>query len=82
MDKVTETEARRLETLVGKTYANNNSCYPKIIGCITVSCVKPFNNNLDKLRQFIYDTTLKLRIKPNDGVTCKYNKYMYVVLVY
>lgn len=72
MDKVTEAEAQRLEDLVQKKYvASRNNCYPTIVGSITISCVRTFKNNIDKLRQVIYDTTLKLRIKPNDGVTCK-----------
>ena len=72
MDQVSETESMRLEKLVGEKY--RGKIYPKIVGCISISCISTFNfksNNIDRLRQFIYNVSVHLHVSPADGVTCK-----------
>ena len=72
MDQVSETESTRLEKLVGEKY--HGKIYPKVVGCISVSCVNTSNfksNNIDRLRQFIYHVSVHLRVSPADGIKCK-----------
>ena len=46
--------------------------YPKVVGCICVSCVNRFlTNNIDSLRQYIYDVASKLKVVAKDGDSCK-----------
>ena len=74
MDQVSETESKRLEKLVKDKY--RGKVYPKLVGCISISCVNTFNfksNNIDQLRQFIYYVSVHLHVSPADGVTCKSN---------
>ena len=75
LDKVHDAEAQKLDKIVSEKFINpsrqGNSVYPKIVGCIFVSCVSKFKNNIDKLRQLIYEVSVHLQVSPKDGITRK-----------
>ena len=71
LDQVAEAERVKLEEEVGKRFHRKGE-YPQIVGCISVSCVNRFlTNNIDNLRQFIYDVASKLKVVSKDGDSCK-----------
>ena len=57
LDSVKLEEASKLEESV-KTMYRDTKIYPRVVGCISVSCVNTFRNNIDALRQFIYDRVM------------------------
>ena len=72
LDKVHDAEAQKLDKIVSEKFIKQgSSVYPKIIGCIFVSCVSKFRNNIDKLRQLIYEVSVHLQVSPKDGITRK-----------
>lgn len=71
LDKINDSEKIRLENEV-KTRFRQKGEYPQIVGCISVSCVnRVLTNNIDTLRQYIYDVASKLRVASKDGDKCK-----------
>lgn len=66
----TEQEAAELEKKVTQRY-NDRKVYPQVVACVSVSCRSRFNNNVDKLRQLIYDVATHLAVNRRDGNKCE-----------
>ncbi len=72
LDQVSDNERLRLEEEVKERFTRKKLEYPKVIGCISVSCInRVLTNNIDTLRQYIYDVASKLRVVSKDGDSCK-----------
>ena len=68
LDSVKVEDSTKLEEVVREMY-KDTKIYPRIVGCVSVSCVNSFRNNIDTLRQFIYDVTSHLKISAADEIT-------------
>ena len=74
LDKVSDSKAHEINDIIKRKFlTKSSSIYPKIISYISVSCVSKFGNNMDKLRQLIYDVSVHLQVSPRDGITRKHN---------
>ncbi len=70
LDQVTDADKLRLEGEVRGRFQKPE--YPKVVECVSVSCINRFlTNNIDTLRQIIYDVACKLKVVSRDGDSCK-----------
>ena len=55
--------------------AATGNIYPQVVACVSVSCSAKFSykNNIDRLRQLIYDTATHLSVSNKDSSKCKYS---------
>ena len=75
LDKVTEQVSVELENEISRRYSSNRNIYPQVVACVSVSCSAKFSykNNIDRLRQLIYDTATHLSVSNKDSSKCKYS---------
>ena len=73
LDKVTEQVSVELENEISRRYSNSRGIYPQVVACVSVSCSNKLRNNIDKLRQLIYDTATHLAMSNKDSSKCKFS---------
>ena len=80
-DKVSDSESLALEKEVMRRY-RRGGVYPQVVGCFSVSCInKVFKNNIDNLRQFIYQVATHLKVTYKvGGDKCESHDYNVIIV--